>query len=64
MVTFYVLSKRLCLERKWLSDVGILLLTKMEYGFEIHILKRLIKCLKLISEKWLTVICLMYLEFS
>ena len=36
MVSFYILSKRLRLRRKWLSDARLVSVTKTEYDFAVH----------------------------
>ena len=36
MISFYVLSKRLFLKRKGLSDIRVVSVTKKEYGFAVH----------------------------
>ena len=33
MITFYIISKRLCLKRKALSDARVVPITKKENGF-------------------------------
>ena len=38
MTSFYILSKRLCLKRKGLSDARVVLFTKKEYVFPVHFL--------------------------
>ena len=38
MTILYILSKRLCLKPKELSDATVLSITKKEYGFAVHFL--------------------------
>ena len=38
MISFYILSKRLFLKRKGLSDVRVVSITKKEYGYAVHFL--------------------------
>ena len=38
MTTFYILSERLCLKCKGLSDVRVALITRKEYGLAVHFL--------------------------
>ena len=36
VINYYVLSKRLYLKRKWLSNPRVVLFTKKEYDFAVH----------------------------
>ena len=36
MIIVYILSKRLCLKNKELSDARVLSITKKEYSFVVH----------------------------
>ena len=57
MISFYVLSKRLLLEREELSDARVALITTKEYAFAVHSLERFTKSLNSISDEWLNAIC-------
>ena len=39
MISFYILSKRLCLKRKGLSDTRVVSITKKEFPFTIYFCK-------------------------
>ena len=52
-----ILSERLRLKRKGLSDLRVLLITKNKYGFAAHFLERFIKSSKPIPDKRLNTIC-------
>ena len=51
IISFYVLSKRIFLKSEGLSDARVASITKKEYGFAVHFLKRFMKTLKSISDK-------------
>ena len=46
MINFYILSKRLPLKCKGLSDAGVISIFKTEYDFAEHFLKKFIKTSK------------------
>ena len=46
MISFYILSKRLFLKHKELSDKRLVSTTKKEYGFAVHFLIKIHKVLK------------------
>ena len=56
MISFYILSKRFFLKREELSDARVASITKKEYGFAVHFLKRFIRSLKSISDKLLNAV--------
>ena len=43
MIGFYILSKRFFLKQEEVSDARVVLITKNEYGFAVHLLYRFIK---------------------
>ena len=55
MITFNIISKSLRL-RKTLSDVRVASLTKKQYDFVLHFLKRFLTSLKAIYNEWLITI--------
>ena len=56
MISFYILSKIFFLKHKRLSNERVASITKREYGFALHFLKRFIKPLKSRSNEWLSII--------
>ena len=46
MINFYILSKRLRRKCKGLSDAGVISISKTEYNFAVHFLKKFIKTSK------------------
>ena len=57
MVSFYILSIRLHLKRKVLSDARVVSITKKEYRIALHFLQKSKKSLKSISDEWWNEIC-------
>ena len=51
MISFYILSKKLFLEREELSDARVALITTKEYAFAVHSLERFTKSLNSISDE-------------
>ena len=51
MISFYILSKRLFLKGKGLSNTRVVSSAKKEYTFPVRFLKRLIKSSKSISDE-------------
>ena len=56
MNSFHIISESF-LKRERLSDARVASITKIEYGFAVHFLKRFIKFLKSMSNERLNVIC-------
>ena len=56
-ISFYILSERFFLKHKELLDAKVVSVTKKEYGFAVHFLKRFINTIKSVSDELLSTIC-------
>ena len=64
VINFYILSKRFFPKRRELSDLRVASINNKEYGFAVHLLQRLIKSWKSMSDEWLNAICWSSLLFG
>ena len=58
MIGYYIVSQRLNLKRKGLSDWRVVSINKKDYGSAVHFLQRFIKSLELMSDELSNVFCL------